>query len=170
MPQSIKTGGVCLSDVPMIFFFIKVKIIKGVGYVTIRYWGLEKHIEAHTWWRHQMETLSALLAICAGNPPVPGEFPSQRPVTRSFDVFFDLCLNKRLSKQSWGWWCYRAHYDVTVMSVEANTTTLQINVWLEEASQNVQNNIDPHNDIDLATILNSRHAGSMSNRCQPAMC
>ena len=29
---------------------------------------------------------------------------SQRPVTRSFDVFFDLCLNKRLSKQSRGWW------------------------------------------------------------------
>ena len=35
---------------------------------------------------------------------VCGEFPSQRPVTRSFDVFFDLRLNKRLSKQSWGWW------------------------------------------------------------------
>ena len=33
-----------------------------------------------------------------------GEFPSQRPVTRSFDVFFDLRLIKRLSKQSWGWW------------------------------------------------------------------
>ena len=32
------------------------------------------------------------------------EFPTQRPVTRSFDVFFDLHLNKRLSKQSWGWW------------------------------------------------------------------
>ena len=39
-----------------------------------------------------------------GESPVPGEFPSQRPVTRSFDVFFDLCRNKRLSKQSWGWW------------------------------------------------------------------
>ena len=39
-----------------------------------------------------------------GNSPVPGEFPAQRPVTRSFDVFFDLHLNKRLSKQSWGWW------------------------------------------------------------------
>ena len=51
-----------------------------------------------------METLSALLAICAGNSPVPGEFPAQRPVTRSFDVFFDLRLNKRLSKQLWGWW------------------------------------------------------------------
>ena len=56
------------------------------------------------WWRHQMETFSALLAICAGNSPVPGEFPAQRPVTQSFDVFFDLRLNKRLSKQSWRWW------------------------------------------------------------------
>ena len=34
----------------------------------------------------------------------PGEFPAQRPVTLSFDVFFDLRLNKRLSKQPWGWW------------------------------------------------------------------
>ena len=51
-----------------------------------------------------METFSALLAICAGNSPVPGEFPTQRPVTRGFDVFFDLSPNKRLSKQSWGWW------------------------------------------------------------------
>ena len=48
--------------------------------------------------------ISALLAICAGNSPVPDEFPTQRPVTRSFDVFFDLRLNKRLSKQWWGWW------------------------------------------------------------------
>ena len=56
------------------------------------------------WWRHQMETFSALLAICAGNSPAAGEFPAQRPVTRSFDVFFDLCLNKRLRKQWWGWW------------------------------------------------------------------
>ena len=34
----------------------------------------------------------------------PGEFPTQRPVTRSIDVFFDLPLNKRLSKHPWGWW------------------------------------------------------------------
>ena len=57
-----------------------------------------------SWWRHQMETFSALLALCAGNSPVTGEFPSQRPVTRSFGVLFDLCLNKQLNKQSWGWW------------------------------------------------------------------
>ena len=56
------------------------------------------------WWRHQMETFSELLAFCAGYSTVNGEFPSQRPVTRSFDVFFYSHLNKRLSKQSWGWW------------------------------------------------------------------
>ena len=44
-----------------------------------------------------METFSALLAICAGNSPVPFEFPAQRPVTRGFDVFFDLRPDKRLS-------------------------------------------------------------------------
>ena len=49
-------------------------------------------------WKH----FSVLLAICEGNSPVTGEFPTQTPVTRSFDVFFDMCLNKRLGKQSWG--------------------------------------------------------------------
>ena len=51
-----------------------------------------------------METFSALLAICAGNSPVPDEFLAQRPVTRSFDVLFDRRPNKQLSKHSWGWW------------------------------------------------------------------
>ena len=51
-----------------------------------------------------METFSASLALFVGISPATGEFPAQRPVTQSFDVFFDLGLNKRLSKQSWGWW------------------------------------------------------------------
>ena len=67
-----------------------------------------------------METVSALLVICAGNSPVPGEFPAQRPVTRSFDVFL-ICT--RIS----GWINngepgdlrrYSAHYDVTIMDYE----------------------------------------------------
>ena len=68
-----------------------------------------------------METFPALLALCAGNSPVSGEFPAQRPVTRSFDVFFDLHLIKRLSKHSQNTRkagdlrLYRAHYDVIVM-------------------------------------------------------
>ena len=57
-----------------------------------------------SWWCHQMETVSVLLAISAGNSLVPGEFPTQRPVTWSFDVFFDLRPDKWLSIQSWGWW------------------------------------------------------------------
>ena len=57
-----------------------------------------------SWWRHQMGTFSALLALCAGNSPVSGEFTAQRPVTRSFNIFFDLRPNKRLSKQSRCWW------------------------------------------------------------------
>ena len=65
-----------------------------------------------------METFSELLAICAGNSPVTGEFLAQRPVTRSFDIFFDLRLNN-------GWinngeaGDLRRHctnYDVIVMS------------------------------------------------------
>ena len=48
----------------------------------------------HTWWRHQMETFSAILFLCVGNSPVTSEFPSQRPAPRSFDVFYP-CLNKR---------------------------------------------------------------------------
>ena len=45
-------------------------------------------------------TMSALLAICERNPTVTDGFPSQKPVTRSFDVSFDLRLNKRLNIQS----------------------------------------------------------------------
>ena len=64
-----------------------------------------------------METFSALLAICAGNSLVTGEFLAQGPVMRSFDVFFDLRLNKRLSKQRQAGDLrrHRTYYDVTVM-------------------------------------------------------
>ena len=56
--------------------------------------------EIPSWRRHQMETYSVLLAICDGNPPVTGGFPSQMPVTRSFDVFFNVLQNTLLSIQS----------------------------------------------------------------------
>ena len=49
-----------------------------------------------------METFSALLSLCAENSPVLSEFLAQRPVARSFDVYFDLRMNKLLSKQSCG--------------------------------------------------------------------
>ena len=67
-----------------------------------------------------MEAFSALLALCVGNSPATGEFPSQRPVTRSFYIFFDLRLNKWLSKQSRRRWLkrHRTHHDVTVIVIK----------------------------------------------------
>ena len=64
-----------------------------------------------------METFSALLAISAGNSLVTGEFPSQRPVIRSFDVSLFCALNKRRSKnrEAGDLRRHRAHYDVIVM-------------------------------------------------------
>ena len=81
-----------------------VKVASGLRQLPIHQFCARWLWQPNSWWRHEMETFSALLTICAGNSPVPGEFPAQRPVTRSFDVFFDLRLNKRLRKQSWGWW------------------------------------------------------------------
>ena len=60
-----------------------------------------------------MGTFSALLALCAGKSLVTGEFPSQRPVTQNFDIFFDLRLSKRLRSVIWK--RHRAHYDAIVM-------------------------------------------------------
>ena len=68
-----------------------------------------------------METFSAQLAICAGNSPVTGEFPTQKPVTRSFYVFFDLRLNNECvnNGEAGDLRRYRAHYDATVMKITA---------------------------------------------------
>ena len=69
-----------------------------------------------SWWRHQIETFSVLLALCVGNSPVTREFPSHRPVTWSFDVFFDYPSTKDwVNKRNAGdLRCHRAHYDVIV--------------------------------------------------------
>ena len=87
-----------------------------------------KWVTVTSWWRHQMETFSALLAICAGNSPVIGEFPAQRPVTRSFDVFFDLRLNNGWvnNREARDLRRYRAHYDVTVMWSERKGTWMVV--------------------------------------------
>ena len=82
-------------------------------------WQVSPHFHGISWWRHQMETFTALLALCSGNLPFsPVNFPHKRPVTRSFDVFFEFRLNKRLSKQSIRGDLRRhhAHYDVNVMT------------------------------------------------------
>ena len=78
----------------------------------------------YSWWCHQMETF-AWLAFCAGTSPVTGEFPAHRPVTETFDVFFDLrvingCVNNR---EAGDWIHHRTHYKVFVMSYHYSEIT-----------------------------------------------
>ena len=83
--------------------WVNISSVKNYDNLTVENWlSFVNSWVSVPWWRHQMEAFSALRPFV--NSPVPGEFPVQRPVTRSFDVFFDLRLNKPLSKQSWGWW------------------------------------------------------------------
>ena len=107
--QSIKNNTVCAA------FLYKVHRLKNPLYLyiwmsdlkndnarwkgesfTIHFFKTKSPRSNSPWWRHETKTFSALLAICEGNPPVTGGFPSQRPVTRSFDAFFDVRLKKRL--------------------------------------------------------------------------
>ena len=70
------------------------------------------------WWRLQMETFSVLLAFCVENSPVTGEFPAQRPMTRSFDVslIFAWTNNWANNGDAGDLRHHRTHYDVTVMA------------------------------------------------------
>ena len=64
------------------------------SYLTVVWWKLKTW-----WWRYQTEAFPVFLTICAENSPFTGELLAQRPVKWSFDVFFDLGLDKRLRKQ-----------------------------------------------------------------------
>ena len=92
-------------------------------------------ISLSSWWRHQMETFSASLVLREGNPKVTGVFPSQRPVTQGFGVFFDVRLNN-------GWannWDvddlrhHHTHYDVTVIlflpPIDHKSALIQVMAW-----------------------------------------
>ena len=89
-----------LSKSVMTYTHISMRYPASWVIASITYLQLEQNT---SWRRHQMETLSALLALCEVNPPVTNGFPSQRQVTRSFGVFFDLRLYKRSCKQSERW-------------------------------------------------------------------
>ena len=102
------------------------------------------------WWRHQMEIFSASLDLCAGNSPVSREFPEQRPVTRNFDVFLDLRLNKRLSKN-----CeagelkhHRVNYDVIVTGII---------FWAHQVLWNTPKPWCFENDLKIWPIYHSSH-------------
>ena len=73
------------------------------------------------WWRHQMEPFSALLA----HPPVTGGFLSQRPLMWSYDTFFNLRLDKQLSKQSRRRW-----FETLLRSLWCHSTAIEVCAYL----------------------------------------
>ena len=97
----------CVPRTPYLSIPVAIKLLECINCVWL--WGSSvrfllhydplRHVNSPTRWRHQLETFSVLLAFCAVNSLVAGEFPAQRPVTRSFGVFIDLGLNQQLSKQ-----------------------------------------------------------------------
>ena len=98
--------------------FIHENLFESVVYhlasVSVCWVGLRRNI---TWWRHQMEPFAALLALCAGNSPATGEFPTQSSVTQSFYVFYNLAWtnSKVNSRDAVDLRCHRPRYDVIVM-------------------------------------------------------
>ena len=118
------------------------------------------------WWRNQMEAFSALLILYEGNPSVTSGFPSQRPVTRSFDVFYDLRLNKRLSKppkRRWfetplrSLWRYCNGLNVPII-IQTNLTSCALNVYFSVRPK-LSNKIGTNRshgsgwDVDITSLL-----------------
>ena len=83
-----------------------------------------------SWWRHLMETISALLALCAGIWSVTGEFPSQGPVTRNFDILFDQRLNERLCDLE-VWWQTSKNYRTPLLYYIKLCASFQIHRWIQ---------------------------------------
>ena len=111
------------------------------------------------WWRHQTETFSALLPICAGNSPVTGEFPTQRQVTRSFEVFFDLhWINGRVNNREAGDLRRdRPHHDVTVMPY------FQLNPWKNHINPDQATQIYFQDNAYECRLQNIDHLSGLNN-------
>ena len=116
------------------------------------------------WWRHQMKALSALLAICAGNSPVSGDFPAQRPVARSFDLFFDRAgINGLINNREAGdLRRHRPNYNVIVMiSVHGgfpshrDSYAKMLHAMMSSCQNAPRNYVTWHKVISLLTWINN---------------
>ena len=84
-------------------------------FINVHIWDLSPNVTGDNFSCHSMSHCQSTLSLPYGGmrqyhdgvikwTHFTGEFPAQRPVTRSFGVFFDLRQNKPYSKQWWGWW------------------------------------------------------------------
>ena len=102
-----------------------------------------------------MEIFSALIALGVGNSMVTGEFLAQRPMMRSFDVFFDLLLYTRLSKQSWDWWS-----DTPSCSLWRHCHYIDSACWRLGSINRTHGNVIPHKSFFLYYYFVTSSRGS----------
>ena len=86
-------NGVALGAMLKRIFFIAGYLVL----ILVTFFSKIKH-DSMVSWRHQMETFTASLALCERNSPGTGGFPSQRPVPRRFDVFFEQTVEQTIDK------------------------------------------------------------------------
>ena len=123
---------------------------KTLGTCSCLYLKIENHQSFITEIRHSVMTSSNGNIFRATGPlcGVHGEFPAQRPVTQSFDVCIDMHTNKRLSKQSWGWWFETPsrplwrHCNVTILLSSA--TSISVVKWFCNAAQSAVTSYKMH--------------------------
>ena len=104
MLQSFRTSQhACSSDIfsKYTVYYIPVQTVMDVITVYRHSWLI---VMFHIMMTSSNGAIFRVAGLLCGEFTGTGEFPAQRPVTQSFDVSFDLRLNKRLSKQPGGWW------------------------------------------------------------------
>ena len=97
--------------------------IQKTKYINVRQTTL-RHFFLFSWWRHQMETFSALLAICEDIHRSPVNSPDKGHWRGASMFFFYLPLDIRLSKQSWGWW-----FETLSRSLWRHRNVLEGHLW-----------------------------------------
>ena len=125
-----------------------IMVVMGSILICTKYFGDHSLM---SWWRHQMEKFSVLLDLCVGNSPVTGEFPAQRPVTRSFDVFFDLR--------------HHAHHDVIVMFCCQHTVVHRI-YPINRCTCPISHNVSFRREISIFLFWKV-HCGSVQGMQEP---
>ena len=121
------------------------------------------------WWHHQMETFFALLTVCVGNLLVTGEFPSQRPVTRSFDIVFDLHLKNGWvnNRDASDLRRHRAYHDVTVMKTSETTTYITCyHAWLLVLCWSMTSVSWSFTVLKIRTICHARDLWKLARSCK----
>ena len=121
------------------------------------------------WWRHQMETFSALLALCAGNSPVPVNFP-HKGQWRGDLMFTLICarINDWVNNREAGdLRRHLDHYDVSVMAKwwELTCWYWYQNDYLEKLLSQIGYISLPYHDSYLDQYVNSSPSGQNGRLC-----